>query len=53
LEEALVCYDTALAVKPGFTQAQLAKASVLNQLERFTEALDCFETAIEQQRASA
>jgi tetratricopeptide (TPR) repeat protein len=51
--ERLVCYDPTLAIRPDFTQAQLAKASVLNQLERFTEALNCFKTAIKQQRASA
>ncbi len=53
-EEALASYDQALVADPFHTQAHLAKGGVYNQLERFNEALDCFEQAIKtQQRVTA
>jgi tetratricopeptide (TPR) repeat protein len=45
LEEALACYEQVLALDASLTEAYVGKGRVLNQLERYREALDCFEQA--------
>ena len=45
LEDALACYEQAIALDAKFTGAYVGKGRVLNQLERYREALDCFERA--------
>ena len=45
LEEALACYERAIALDAKFTDAYVGKGRVLNQLERYPEALECFEHA--------
>ena len=44
-EEALACYEQVLALDTSLTEAYVGKGRVLNQLERYREALDCFEQA--------
>jgi tetratricopeptide (TPR) repeat protein len=45
LEEALACYEQVLSLDASLTEAYVGKGRVLNQLERYREALDCFEQA--------
>jgi tetratricopeptide (TPR) repeat protein len=45
LEEALACYEQVLALDASLPEAYVGKGRVLNQLERYREALDCFEQA--------
>lgn len=45
-EEALACYDHALALTPRNAQAWFMKGAVLgNNFQRYREALECFEEA--------
>ena len=44
-EEALACYEQVLALDASLTEAYVGKGRVLNQLERYREALACFEQA--------
>ena len=46
-EEALDCYDRAIAVDGSLTAAYLHKGSVFNRLERYEEALRCYEQALQ------
>ena len=43
--DALACYEQVLALDTSLTEAYVGKGRVLNQLERYREALDCFEQA--------
>ena len=45
LDEALACYEQVLTLDTSLTEAYVGKGRVLNQLERYREALDCFEQA--------
>jgi len=51
LEEALVCYEQAIAQDAASADAYVGKGRILNQLERYREALDCFERASQLQRS--
>jgi len=45
-EEALICYDRALALNTDLTQAWFNKGvRLFNDYERYDEALACFEEA--------
>jgi tetratricopeptide (TPR) repeat protein len=45
-EEALVCYDRALAINPQYAQAWYNKGVVFaNSFQLYREALECFENA--------
>ena len=44
-EGALACYEQVLALDTSLTEAYVGKGRVLNELERYREALDCFEQA--------
>ena len=50
LDEAIACYDLAIAANRSMTLAYLYKGGVCNQLERFTEALECYEQALRSQQ---
>ena len=43
--DALACYEQVLALDASLTEAYVGKGRVLNELERYREALDCFEQA--------
>src|SRR5208283_1267836 len=43
----LAAYERALAVEPGLAQALIGKGNVLSRLERYEEALACFDLALE------
>ena len=49
LDEAIVCYDRAIAADASLTVAHLYKAGLLNRMERFNEALECYEKALRTQ----
>jgi tetratricopeptide (TPR) repeat protein len=49
LDEAIACYDRAIATNGGMTLAYLCKGGVFNQMERFSEALECYEQALRSQ----
>jgi len=46
-QDALAAYERALAVEPGLAQALIGKGNVLSRLERYEEALACFDLALE------
>ena len=46
LNEAIECYDRAIAVDSSMTTAYLYKGGLYNRLERFKEALQCYEKAL-------
>ncbi len=46
LNEAIECYDRAIAVDGSMTTAYLYKGGLYNRLERFKEALQCYEKAL-------
>jgi tetratricopeptide (TPR) repeat protein len=50
--EAMVCYDQAVAADPHLTTAFLLKAGVLTRLKRRAEALQCYEQALRTQHRS-
>ena len=43
IDEAIACYDRAIALNRQLTQAYLCKGSAFNQQERYSEALECYE----------
>ena len=53
LDEALECYDRAIAINSSATLAYLYKGGVFNQLERFSDALECYEQALRTQHKEA
>jgi tetratricopeptide (TPR) repeat protein len=46
LDEALTFFDQAIAADHSLTVAYLYKGGVYNRLERFAEALECYEKAL-------
>ena len=44
-DDALACYDLALAAKPDYADALLNRAGALIQLERWADALSCYDRA--------
>jgi hypothetical protein len=48
-EEAIACYDSAIAANSSLTIAYLNKGGVLYRMERFAEALECYEKALQTQ----
>jgi tetratricopeptide (TPR) repeat protein len=46
MEEAIENYDRAIAADETLTLAYLYKGAVCNKLQRFREALDCYERAL-------
>ena len=47
LENALECFDQALALQPKHAEALIKKGGVLEKLNRFDEAAACYDRAIE------
>ncbi len=47
LDDALQCYDRAIARDASLTIAYLHKGGLYNRLERFKEALECYEKALQ------
>ncbi|MBI5383988.1 MAG: tetratricopeptide repeat protein [Verrucomicrobia bacterium] len=45
-DEAIACYDEAIALLPGNADALIKKGKALEQLQRFDQALHCFDLAI-------
>lgn len=45
-EEALACYNRAIAADNSFVIAHLHKGGLLNRLRRYDEALNCYEQAL-------
>ena len=43
LNEAIECYDRAIATDGSMTMAYLHKGGVFNRMERYSEALECYE----------
>ncbi|MGD0059838.1 MAG: tetratricopeptide repeat protein, partial [Verrucomicrobiia bacterium] len=50
LDEAIDCYDRAIALDNSMTMAYLSKGGVFNRLERYGEALQCYEQALRAQQ---
>ena len=53
LDEAIVCYDQAIAADNSLTIAYLYKGGLFNRMERFSEALECYEQALRTQEKRA
>ena len=49
LSEALESYDRAIAAEATMTIAYLHKGGLFNRMERFDEALACYEQALQTQ----
>jgi tetratricopeptide (TPR) repeat protein len=49
LNEAIECYDRAIAADGSMTIAYLYKGGVYNRQEKFNEALECYEQALKSQ----
>jgi len=49
LDEALQCYDQAIAADGSLTIAYLYKGGLFNRQDRFVEALECYEQALRTQ----
>ena len=49
MDEAIRCYDQAIAANAGLTIAYLQKGGLFNRLERYEEALLCYEQALHSQ----
>jgi tetratricopeptide (TPR) repeat protein len=45
-EEALQCFDKALAIDPRYAKAWALKGATLGMLDRHEEALQCFDKAL-------
>jgi hypothetical protein len=45
-DDAIACYDKALAIDPGFAGAWSNKGTSLNNLGRYGEAIPCFDKAL-------
>jgi tetratricopeptide (TPR) repeat protein len=52
LDEAIACYDRAIALNRSLTQAYLAKGGIFNRQERYAEALECYEQALRSEARS-
>lgn len=50
-EEALACFDEALALEPNNADALVKKGSALERLRKLNEAIDCYDRAIEADRS--
>ena len=50
IPEAIECYDRAIAIDNSMTMAYLSKGGVFNRLERYGEALQCYEQALRAQQ---
>ena len=50
LDEAIECYDRAIALDQSMTMAYLCKGGVFNRLERYGEAVQCYEQALRTQQ---
>ena len=48
-DEAIRCYDRAIAIDQNLTIAYLYKGGLFNRLERHAEALECYEQALRTQ----
>ena len=48
-DEAIDCYDRAIAADDSMTIAYLYKGGLFNRMERFNEALECYEQALRTQ----
>jgi tetratricopeptide (TPR) repeat protein len=46
-EQALQCFEAALAVEPGHAEALIKKGGALERLGRLDEAITCYDRAIE------
>ena len=46
VEEAVVCFDEALSLHPGHTDALIKKAMALERLRKLPEAIECYDRAI-------
>lgn len=51
LDEAIVCYDRAIAADGSLTIAYLHKGGLFNRMEHFNEALECYEQALRTQES--
>jgi tetratricopeptide (TPR) repeat protein len=49
----LRCYDRAIAANGKLTIAYLYKGGIYNRLERYNEALECYEQALKVQGGAA
>jgi tetratricopeptide (TPR) repeat protein len=49
LDEAIECYDAAIAADANFTVAYLHKGGLFNRMDRHEEALKCYEEALRTQ----
>jgi tetratricopeptide (TPR) repeat protein len=49
LDEAVECYDRAIATDDSMTIAYLHKGGLFNRMERYNEALECYEKALRTQ----
>ncbi len=47
--EAIECYDRAIAADSSLTIAYLYKGGLFNRMERFNEAVACYEEALRTQ----
>jgi tetratricopeptide (TPR) repeat protein len=45
-EKAIFCFDAALEMQPGFSDALIKKAAALEKLEKTDEAIACYDRAI-------
>jgi len=50
-EEALICFDRALALHPGHAETLVKKGSALEKLNRLDEAISCYDQAIQANEA--
>jgi tetratricopeptide (TPR) repeat protein len=50
-EEALVCFDEALAVEPNNAEALVKKGTALERLRKLNEAIECYDRAIAADRS--
>ena len=48
-DEALRCYDRAIELNSALTIAYLQKGGLFNRMERYEEALQCYELALRAQ----
>jgi tetratricopeptide (TPR) repeat protein len=53
MDDAMQCYDRAIARDGSLTIAYLHKGGLFNRLERFDDALACYEQALRTQEKRA